>query len=237
MAIKLVLGLSGGLDSAVLLHYALASRKIKPAEVMLVTFYYGSKHNPHELLSAEHVRQWMSVPMLNFKTVDLSGVYAKVRSNSALLSPNAVVPKGHYNDETMRQTVVPGRNLMFAAVMAAMAEAEYPGGGAVPVRLWLGVHQGDHYIYPDCRPMFVGSLTGVVDDSTESKVLVEAPFLHKTKRDIVALGLEMGTPFGLTRTCYTDAKLACGECGSCRERLEAFTLNNHQDFIQYQRGE
>lgn len=233
MAIRLVLGLSGGLDSTVLLHSAVKNGW-KPDEIKLVSFRYGSKHNPHELAAAEKVRQWMSVPLLNAVTVDLSGVYAAVATSSALLSPDNKVPEGHYNDESMRKTVVPGRNLIFASVMAAIAESEGKSLDRGRVEVWLGVHQGDHFIYPDCRPAFVSALHSAVAKSSEEQVAVYAPFLNLTKRDIVKLGLDIGTPFGLTRTCYSSDEMACGKCGSCRERLEAFALNGREDFIEYQ---
>lgn len=233
MAIRLVLGLSGGLDSMVLLHSAIARSGWKPDEIKLVSFRYGSKHNQHELAAAEKVRQWMSVPLLNAVTIDLSSVYAASSSSSALLSADNKVPEGHYNDETMRQTVVPGRNLLFISVMAAIAQTEAAAHNT-DVRVFIGAHQGDHFIYPDCRPTFLAAVNETVLFSSEGKVSVHAPFLLWDKPKIVEEGLQLNSPFGLTRTCYTDSPVACGKCGSCRERLEAFEKNGRTDFIEYQ---
>lgn len=238
MGIKAVVALSGGMDSTVMLHHILSGpQAIRPDEVMLVNFNYGSKHNPFEIQAAEAVRQWMSIPLLNRIEFDLRGVFQSMRPRSALLA-DVPVPEGHYNDDTMKQTVVPGRNLMFVSIMASLAETlSQAGSDSDPrsrITIYLGVHQGDHYIYPDCRPKFVYSADDAVWQSTDGWVRLHAPFLSYSKVDIVRRGLELGTPFGLTRTCYKNQPIACGKCGSCRERLEAFTLNNHTDFIEYE---
>ena len=215
---KIVMALSGGLDSAVLLAKALAfGHTVTCAQVQ-----YGSKHNKLEGEAADRVARYYGVPILS---LDLRGAF--VWSQSNLLRTGNAVPEGHYEEESMRATVVPGRNLVIVAALAGVAES------LTADEVWLGVHAGDHFIYPDCRPAFVHAANQTVVHSTEGRVTVAAPFLHFDKARIVAMGAGLGAPFGVTRTCYTDAEIACGRCGSCVERREAFAVNGLTDPVLY----
>ena len=138
------------------------------------------------------------------------------------------IPEGHYNDATMSQTVVPGRNLMFASILAGYAESIGFN------RIALGVHKGDHEIYPDCRKEFVKALDSCIYLSTDKSVEVYTPLIDMDKIEIVQEGLDLEVPYHLTRTCYKDQERSCGVCGSCVERLEAFKLNNVKDPIEYE---
>jgi len=150
--------------------------------------------------------------------------------DSALIGDDRDVPEGHFEDEVMKQTVVPGRNLLFASTMASVAE----NIGADKVA--LGVHAGDHFIYPDCRPEFIRSLNTTIYLSTDGQVGVTAPWTKKTKADILNVGynLDPPVPYYLTRTCYKSQANSCGQCGACVERLEAFKKTNHSDPILYE---
>jgi 7-cyano-7-deazaguanine synthase len=217
---KALISLSGGLDSAVVLA-DLIEKKI---EVQAVSFCYGSKHQKHEIDAAIELAYHYKVPILS---VDLSRAFGSVES-ALLASNDAKIPEGHYNDESMRQTVVPARNMIFLSVLASIALSR----GCE--QIYIGVHQGDHFIYPDCRPVFIRSMRKSIGHATENKVELRAPFLCKKKKDIVARGLMLNVPFEKTRTCYTSDDVACGKCGSCVERLEAFKLCNAVDPIPYQ---
>jgi len=100
----------------------------------------------------------------------------------------------------------------------------------------LGVHSGDHHIYPDCRKEFITALNQTIKESTEGKVEVITPLIDDNKTSILERGFRMDpkVPYGMTRTCYTDNPFACGKCGSCVERLEAFENLKIKDPIQYQ---
>ena len=223
---KVVLGLSGGMDSATLLGYYLE----QGAEVHCCSFYYGSKHGGFELQAAKDIvafyqRHGYSVTHHLF---DLSQVFKDF--SSALLLSGGDIPEGHYQEDSMKQTVVPGRNLIFASIMAGLAESIEAEVVA------LGVHAGDHHIYPDCRPEFIAALTMTIHRSTENKVKVEAPFLSDTKATILmrGYGCEIPVPYALTRTCYKNQLKACGKCGSCQERIEAFQIIGSKDPIEYE---
>lgn len=162
------------------------------------------------------------------KLIDLNFVGELFKSD--LLFSGGDIPEGHYNDESMQATVVPARNLIFASIIAGFAESV----GAEIIS--LGVHGGDHHIYPDCRPEFISSLNTSVILATDKKVRVDAPFLYYTKAEIIEAGMglkNIEVPYHLTRTCYKDQELACGKCGSCVERLEAFKKLGLADPIRY----
>lgn len=219
---KVVLALSGGLDSSTLCGYYLD----KGCEVVPVTFNYGSKHNRYEneacLAVARHFG--LTPPIL----LDLRFIGELFRSD-LLLSGDAV-PEGHYTDQSMTATVVPARNLIFASIVAGYADSIDADV------ISLGIHGGDHHIYPDCRPAFVSSLNTSVMLATDNKVRVDAPFLYYTKGEIIRTGMALSSirvPYELTRTCYKDQVYSCGKCGSCVERLEAFAEVGISDPVEY----
>jgi 7-cyano-7-deazaguanine synthase len=227
---RIVLALSGGLDSTTLLGHFLDEGH----EVIPVVFYYGSKHNLRELEATVDILSYYNAHSSKFSinkteahAFDLSKVFEKCKSN--LIQGQGEIPEGHYEDDNMKQTVVPGRNLIFASILASVAESE----GADTIA--LGVHTGDHHIYPDCRPRFVKALDEVIRASTDDKVKVICTFSLLDKADILRIGnaLNPPVPYELTRTCYTDGELACGKCGSCNERLEAFKKIGMKDPINY----
>lgn len=217
---RCLVSFSGGMDSATLL--ARAVRLYGAGEVAAVGFRYPSKHNPYERAAAAKFCQRYGV--LRYE-LDATALFTDFRSD--LLASGGAIPLGHYEAASMSRTVVPGRNLIFAAALAGLAESL----GAAEV--WLGVHAGDHHVYPDCRPGFVQALQNVVFHSTEGKVDVQAPFLHVNKTGILKEGLPLGVPYDLTRTCYQDQEVACGQCGSCRERLAAFKEVGVEDPLVY----
>lgn len=217
---KRIVCLSGGVDSGVALAIALADAK--PEEVTTCSFNYGSKHNLLETRAAWKIAGYYGV---SHRTMNLQPIFNNFKS--ALMSPDEAVPEGHYEAESMRQTVVPGRNTIFAAVLLGLAQSE--GYGEV----WMGIHQGDHFIYPDCRPGWLYAMEDVFLKASEEKVVIRAPLLHWTKATIVRRGIDAKFPFQFARTCYTDEEVACGKCGSCQERLAAFATCKFDDPIEY----
>lgn len=206
---KVLLSLSGGMDSGTLLGYCID----KGYHVKAISFLYGSKHNKWELRAASQLADFYQV---NHYTLDLREIFSNIQSN--LMLSGGGIPEGHYNDATMSQTVVPGRNHIFASILAGMAESmNYDS-------VMLAVHAGDHIIYPDCRPDFIYALNESVLLQSEHKVAIQAPFLNMDKTKILNIGHAFAkpVPYEFTRTCYKDQKFSCGKCGSCRERLEAW---------------
>jgi 7-cyano-7-deazaguanine synthase len=216
---KVVLGLSGGMDSATLLGFYLN----KGYDVIPVQFDYGSKHGRYERNAAVRLVSHYGL-LCTFVNVGFINDLFK----SSLLQTGGEIPEGHYQDASMSQTVVPGRNVIFISIMMGLAWSKEAGLVAV------GVHSGDHAIYEDCREEFVSAMNTAVILGSGSRVKLEAPFQGMNKTDILRLGYELGVPYNLTRTCYKDQLLSCGKCGSCQERLEAFRNIGVKDPIEYE---
>jgi 7-cyano-7-deazaguanine synthase len=222
-----VMALSGGMDSATLLGYYLS----QGYNVFCCLFRYGSKHNIWENIAAENIIMHYEKFGFSFdyRFLNITPAMEPIQSSLLKSSPNEI-PEGHYAADNMKQTVVPGRNLIFASIMAGIAESI---GASI---ISLGMHSGDHHIYPDCRPDFIYSLSETIRLSSDGYVYVSAPFMYKNKKSILGLGysLDFPVPYHLTRTCYKDQQKSCGKCGSCNERLEAFESLGIKDPIDYE---
>jgi len=216
---KAIIALSGGMDSTAVL----AKLIDQGAEVECFGFEYGSKHSLFEQQSARAVAEFYHVP---YSLIDLSAITPHLQSN--LLKTGGAIPEGHYNDKSMSLTVVPGRNIIFLSVLAGIAWSR----GAS--QIGIGLHQGDHAIYPDCRISFFKAMDEAISEGTDQKVCIVAPFLSTDKAGIVEWGLHHAVPFDLTRTCYKEQPISCGKCGSCIERLAAFEKNNTKDPVSYE---
>ena len=219
---KVVVSLSGGMDSTTLLCYCINEGfKIYP-----IIFKYGSKHNEYEITAALSICNKFS---LTPKIVDLSYMNDLVKSN--LLKSGGEIPEGHYEASSMEQTVVPGRNIIFIANMVGYAWTI--GANFIAI----GVHAGDHAIYSDCRPDFIKAMDVAVYFGSDGRVEILAPFQNLDKAGILDIGYnldEIRVPYEITRTCYKDEPISCGKCGSCVERLEAFDQVNKKDPITYE---
>jgi 7-cyano-7-deazaguanine synthase len=235
---RVLVALSGGMDSTTVLARAIeecpepivknqfGQYASKRTCVMAIGIDYGSKHNEAELDCAENVASHYGVL---FAAMDID--FTDLGINSALINSERPVPTGHYEQESMRSTVVPGRNLIILSILAGIAEAQ--GFDEV----WIGAHSGDHFIYPDCRPDFIVAAARAVNLSSDYAVQLNAPFLHGNKTTIIEWGLKHNVPYQLTHTCYNGTRPACGKCGSCQERLEAFAANGIADPIEYETRE
>ncbi len=209
---------SGGMDSYTLLHLARA----RGFKVHALSFNYGQRH-VRELECAASVADSLGIP---HKVIDIRAMN-EVMSGSALTS-GIEVPEGHYEEDSMKATVVPNRNMILLSL--ATGYAVTVGAGAV----WYGAHGGDHAIYPDCRPEFVEKMDAVCRVANYEPVTIEAPFMALDKGEILAEGLKLGLDYRQTWTCYNGRARACGRCGSCVERLEAFAAQGVTDPLDYE---
>lgn len=223
--------LSGGMDSAT----ALAVAREETTVLGALSFNYGQRHAKelhyaHEQAAAAGIRH---------DIVDLTSL--GVLLDSALtsggkdLEDRIEVPEGHYEADTMKATVVPNRNMIMFSIAAGVALSR----GAETV--WVGVHAGDHAVYPDCRSDFVDSMNDVfleaMDEMSQPGHAVPAlvaPFVHLSKDEIAVLGDRLGVNYALTWSCYKGGEIHCGKCGTCVERKEAFRLAGVIDPTKYE---
>lgn len=195
---------SGGMDSTVALYQY--SKKIRVA----LSFDYGSKHNKREIEFAAKNCQILGI---EHRIIELDLI--KMGFVSDLLQSGGDIPNGHYEDETMKSTVVPFRNGIMLSIAAGIAESIDCD------RLMISNHAGDHAIYADCRPNFIKSMSDAICFGTYNNVEIFAPMTNLSKREIALLGKEINVPFQNTYSCYNGQEIHCGTCGTCVERKEA----------------
>jgi len=222
---KATLIVSGGMDSATLAYFY----HKQGYDLHLVGFNYGQRH-VKELEALAKISDELKA---SWEVIDLSQLKSSI-ANSSLTSDAINVPDGHYAEETMRITVVPNRNAIMLSIATGIAVAN--GSNVVAT----GVHSGDHFIYPDCRPDFIDAINIAFQHGTSGHAKpdfrVEAPFVTITKADIAAIGHSAGVPFELTWSCYKGGEKHCGRCGTCVERIEAFINAGVEDPTEYEDG-
>ncbi|GEN22264.1 7-cyano-7-deazaguanine synthase [Halomonas cupida] len=209
---------SGGMDSYTVLHRVLR----ETPNVHALSFHYGQRHS-RELDVARDVCNRLGI---EHQVVDITAIHGLI-DNSALTDASRAMPDGDYAEDNLTATVVPNRNMILLSL--AIAKAVNVGAS----RVAYGAHGGDHVLYPDCRPAFVEAMNDVAAIANFSPVEIHAPYLRASKSEILADGLAMGLDYGETWTCYEGRELACGRCGSCRERLAAFAAHGVTDPLAY----
>jgi 7-cyano-7-deazaguanine synthase len=216
--VKVIQILSGGMDSATLLYWHLRQGH----DVRCISFDYGQRHR-RELASAASLCDGVRVP---WHMIEVHGLRSLLRGSS-LTDASVDTPHGHYAAENMKQTVVPSRN----AIMLSMAFGVAVAHDANAVS--IGVHAGDHAIYPDCRKPFIQALEEALNLGTwrdgDKRIEIFTPFLYEDKGYICRRGTELGVPWELTWTCYEGGRHPCGKCGACQERAEAFAAAGVKD--------
>ncbi len=234
-----IMALSGGMDSTGLLMRLLADGYT----VSCITFEYGQKH----VVEVERASQ--NIQYLADNGYQVGHRIANLESamgifHSALTTDGYDVPEGHYESEQMKQTVVPNRNAIFASILYgyALSTALREQREAI---IALGVHSGDHEIYPDCRPEFYDAIGHAFDIGNWDSELVSfhLPYIDGTKETILidsldaiqTLGLDFDTVFRNTITSYNpDEKgRSSGKSGSDVERILAFHSIGREDPIEY----
>jgi len=215
---KVVVLLSGGMDSVTAFHHVLQETEV----VAALSFDYSSKHNHRELPLARWHSEQARVPHFAIP-LSFMGEYF----SSHLLQSGGAIPEGHYEEQSMKQTVVPFRNGIMLSIAAGFAESKGAEG------LVIAAHAGDHAIYPDCREAFMQAQADAIRLGTYAGLEVLRPFIAMSKADIVRRGMELGVDYSRTWSCYVGGEIHCGECGTCVERREAFLLAGVPDPAAY----
>lgn len=219
---KAVTIISGGLDSTVLAYHM----RSLGFDQQLLSFDYGQRHS-REIECAVQTAYSLGC---DHKTFDLTGV-GRLLKGSALSDRSIQVPEGHYSAANMALTVVPNRNAIMLSIAWGVAAAQRAEV------LCYGAHKGDYAQYPDCRFDFVIALEKAFLIGTEGcrnpNLKLASPFNEWSKAEIVTRGLCLSVDFATTWSCYKGAGIACGRCGTCVERLEAFHIAGAEDPIKY----
>lgn len=216
-----VLSFSGGMDSTTLagIYHS------RGYDLLLLSFNYGQRHGGREISAARSVASFYGARHHVIDLTSLSGLLP----GSALTDESVAVPDGHYAEESMRITVVPNRNAIMANIAIGVASAHRADIFA------LGIHAGDHAVYPDCRPEFFRALIECAARALDGFHLpvIVAPFIESTKAEIARIGHDIKAPLGLSWSCYKGGAVHCGTCGTCVERREAFELAGVSDPTEY----
>src|SRR5215469_9597947 len=206
---KAIVLLSGGMDSVAAFYDARSHHDV----VAAISFDYGAKHNHKEIpFAAYHCRKFN----VEHRVIPLDFVGELFKSD--LLKSGGAIPDGHYEEATMKSTVVPFRNGIMLSVAAGFAESKGAEG------LVIAAHAGDHAIYPDCREEFMRSMGDAIRLGTYAGIKLLRPFITMTKAEIAGRGHTLGVDFSQTWSCYKGGSFHCGTCGTCVERREAFML-------------
>ena len=237
-----VLSLSGGMDSSTVLLHLLAN----DYEVTAISFNYGQKHNI-ELARAQQLIDYLKEKghNVNYQEIILVGLVDLLNSN--LVQGGEEVPEGHYEEDNMKDTVVPNRNKMFSSIIQAVA-LSIANEKNCEVKIAMGIHAGDHAIYPDCRQEFRDAdYNAFVEGNWDAdKVTYYTPFLNGDKFDILVEGqsacykldIDFNEVYKRTNTSYkpTAEGLSDYKSASSVERIEAFIKLGRKDPVEYVDG-
>ncbi len=215
---QVIVVVSGGMDSATLLYHVLAEGHTAKA----LSVNYGQRH----VKELDFARQLCQRVGVEHQIADLSAINPLFGNNS-LSGRQLEVPEGHYAEESMKQTIVPNRNMILLSVAIAWAVSSQFEAVA------YGAHSGDHTIYPDCRPEFATAMDEAARLCDWNPIRLWRPFVDWDKGQIARRGAELNVPFGLTWTCYKGLEQHCGKCGACVERKEAFASQGLPDVTTY----
>ncbi len=200
---------SGGLDSAVTLYYALS----EGYDVSCLSFDYGQRHRK-ELVCAKRLAELSKLKRHLIK-IELPW------KGSSLLDKKSILPRSINKRKDIPSTYVPSRNIIFLSFAASFAEAINAES------VFIGANQIDYSGYPDCRLSFLRAFESAVNKGTKTGVRSRGirilyPLINKNKKDIIDMGLKLGVPFEHTSSCYKGEGSPCGKCDSCVIRRRGF---------------
>lgn len=223
-----VLGVSGGMDSSVLLHMAMQ----KYDKVLALFFDYGQRHIIEYNCAVKQITavrdKKRDNQVLQFKAIDV-GYIREIAPTSSITNNDIATPNvRQVMGEAQPASYVPNRNLMFLSILASYAEAN-------KIKTILhGSAQADSLAgYWDSSNEFRDSLNRLLYLNRSHTIDVETPLIEMSKKEIVLKGVELGVNFGNTYTCYGGECLADAESVSSSLRIKGFIDAGYIDPIQY----
>lgn len=223
-----VLGVSGGMDSTVLLHKATEYFN----NIHAVFFDYGQRHIIEKnccVSQIQHVQSKLrSDQTITFRTLDVKFIRdiapTSSLTNNAIATPNVKKVMG----EAQPASYVPNRNLMFLSILASLAEAEKV------TTIWHGSAQADSLAgYWDSSTEFRNSLNSVLSLNRSTRITVDTPLILMSKKDIILEGIRLGVNFGNTYTCYSGEVVSDAESVSSSLRIKGFIDAGYIDPLAY----
>ncbi len=216
---RAVVLLSGGMDSSVCA--TLAAREFSAAAVHIS---YGQRTEERERRAFLEICDRLGIrDKLLVRNEALHAI-----GGSALTDRDIAVPTSTTFGHEIPITYVPFRNAHFLSVAVSWAEV------LEAEKVYIGAVEQDSSGYPDCRPAYYRAFNEVIRTGTkEGRIEIVTPLIGLRKREIVTLGLELGAPFDLTWSCYSQEDRACGVCDSCVLRLRAFQEAGAADPVRY----
>ena len=219
---KAVVLVSGGLDSCVT-----AAMAARTHELAFLHVNYGQRTEDrekqafHDLADAFGAAERMDVDIHHLARI----------GGSSLTQADMEVTGADLGNPGIPTSYVPFRNANILAI--ATSWAEVLGAEA----LFIGAVAEDSSGYPDCRPEFFRAFEQVIATGTrpETRIRIETPIIHLTKREIIEKGVELNAPLDKTWSCYRASERACGTCDSCALRLRGFQQAGLEDPLPYAR--
>jgi 7-cyano-7-deazaguanine synthase len=210
------------MDSSTLAYLA----KSEGYDICALHLNYGQRTERKELASARKIASLLKAEAF----IEINLDYFTKFGASSLTDANVAVEEFDAARAHVPNTYVPFRNANLLSIATSFAEAK--GAEAI----YIGVQSLDYSGYPDCRPQFIEAFQRVIDLGTKdtTKITLKTPFIRMTKTDILRVGMNLGVPYEHTWSCYRNEEKACGTCGSCHFRKEAFAAVGKKDPIPYE---
>ena len=213
---KAIVLLSGGMDSAVV---AAMARQLHD-EVIALNIIYGQT-NDREIICAQRLSDYLG---LKYIEMDLSDIFNNFSSSLLRGCGRDITDDG--------KTYVPARNSIFLSIAAGYADSTNAK------HIYYGAHKEDAGGYPDTTMIYYLKMKRALEEGTKNRVQLEAPFISKTKEEIVRTGMRLRVPFEHTHSCYKNQDPPCGECPTCKLRSQAFSNAGYIDpLVLKRRGE
>ncbi len=221
---KAMVLLSGGIDSTTCL--GIAVDKYGKENVIALSVFYGQKHDK-EIKASQDVAKYYGVEHLY---LDLEKIF-QYSDCSLLTHSDKDIPKEAYSEQIKKtdgtpvSTYVPFRNGLFLSSAASIALSKDCDV------IYYGAHSDDAAgcAYPDCSDEFNKAINEAIYLGSGKQLKVAAPFINKTKAEVVKIGIDLKVPYEYTWSCYEGDDKPCGKCGTCIDRAEAFRLNGVKD--------